>query len=104
MEKRKRIKYLIHLLWGVPFVFLQYLRWALTGEHVYGFLSYLSWAQIGVFYAVLYSIAVGIDYVFTIRHGLKLTIKHISLGPQGLLVLEKEKQEEEKQEYEAEEK
>ena len=53
MERKKRIKYFIHLLWGIPFVCLQYLRWSLTGEHVYGFLEYLSWVQIIAFYSLL---------------------------------------------------
>lgn len=44
---------------------------------MYEFIRLLSWSQIFVFYAALYFSAVGIDYVLTIRHGLKLTIKHM---------------------------
>ena len=75
LETSKKIKYLVHLLWGMPFLFLQYLKFSLTGEHIYEFLRLLTWIQIGVFYLALYMAAVGIDYVLTIRHGLKLTIK-----------------------------
>lgn len=46
----------------------------------------------------------GVDYVLTIRHGLKLTIKHITSNKQNLEDLEIKKQLEEKKEYEAEEK
>jgi hypothetical protein len=77
VETSKKIKYMVHLLWGIPFLFLQYFKFYLTGEHVYEFLKLLTWVQIGVFYLSLYFVAVGIDYVLTIRHGLKLIIKRM---------------------------
>lgn len=48
-EKSNKIKYFIHLIWGIPFLFLQYLRWALTGIHIYGFLEHFTWPQLIVF-------------------------------------------------------
>lgn len=38
-----------HFFWALPFLFLQYLHWALSGEHVYGFLKYFEWPQLIVF-------------------------------------------------------
>lgn len=49
MEREKSVKYLTHLLWGIPFLFLQYLRWWLSGEHIYGFLRHFSWLQLAFF-------------------------------------------------------
>lgn len=77
LETKKRKKFLFHSFWGVPFVFLQYLHWYLTGEHVYGFLKYFSWTQLIVFELSLLYIAISIDYSLNIRHGLKLSLKHI---------------------------
>ena len=54
---------MVHLLWEKPFLFLQYLKFYMTGEHVYEFLKLLTWVQIGVFYLALYLAAVGI-YLF----------------------------------------
>jgi len=63
----------------------------------------LSWAEIGVFYVVLYFIAVLIDYVLTLRHGLKLSIKHMNKNlKQDITDLELQKQQEDKKAYEAE--
>lgn len=75
LENNRRNKYFIHSCWGVPFLFLQYLRWSLTGEHIYNFLKEFTWVQLIIFEAFLYLLAVTIDYTLTLRHGLKLTIK-----------------------------
>ena len=75
LETKKRKKFLFHTFWGVPFIFVQYFHWKLTGEHVYGFLQFFDWTQLFVFELSLYYIAVSIDYSLTLRHGL-----HIALG------------------------
>ena len=49
LETSKRQKYFFHLCWGVHFIFLQYLHWYLSGNHVYGFLKYFDWMQLIVF-------------------------------------------------------
>ena len=77
LEPRKRVKYLLHLCWGIPYVFIQYMNWYLTGEHVYGFLKYFNWVQLIVFELSLYYIAVAIDYSLTLRHGLHLSLRHM---------------------------
>lgn len=84
MENERKIKYLIHLCWGIPFLFLQYLHWILTGEHVYPFLKEFTWIQLAVFELSLYFISVTIDYTLALRHGLKLTIK--AIGNKDVLI------------------
>jgi hypothetical protein len=78
MEPNKNIKYLIHSFWGIPFLFLQALRWYMTGSHIYGFIHYFTWVQVIVFELTLFLLAIGIDYLLSIRHGYKLTIKHMN--------------------------
>ena len=48
-ETQKRKKFLFHLLWALPFCFIQYLKWNFTGNHVYGFIKYFTWTQLIVF-------------------------------------------------------
>lgn len=102
LENNRRNKYLIHMCWGIPFLFLQYLRWRLTGEHIYNFLKEFSWIQLIFFEAFLYFLAVTIDYTLTLRHGLKLTIKAMG-SKERLLEVEKKKQDEDAQNYLSEE-
>lgn len=90
------------MCWGIPFLFLQYLRWRLTGEHIYNFLKEFSWIQLIFFEAFLYFLAVTIDYTLTLRHGLKLTIKAMG-SKERLLEVEKKKQDEDAQNYLSEE-
>ena len=61
----------------MPFLFLQYLHWELKGEHVYGFLKYFEWMQLIIFELSLYMMAFWVDYFLTIRHGYKLSLKHL---------------------------
>lgn len=89
---------MIHLCWGIPFLFLQYLHWNLTGEHVYNFLKEFSWVQLGVFELSLYLISVTIDYTLALRHGLKLTMKVIG-NKDVLMELEKKNQDEDGEKY-----
>lgn len=91
LEDNKRIKYFVHLGWGVPFLILQYLKWKLTGEHIYNFLREFSWSQLIVFEMSLYFLSVVIDSTLSLRHGFKLTMKVIG-NKDKLLELDRKKQ------------
>jgi hypothetical protein len=71
-ETRKTKKFLLHLLWAIPFCLIQYIRWHFTGEHIYGFIKYFTWTQIIVFEVALFLLAIYFDYSISIRHGFKL--------------------------------
>jgi hypothetical protein len=71
-ETKKTKKFFFHLLWAVPFAFIQYFRWYMTGHHIYGFIKYFTWLQLIVFEVALFFIAVYGDYFISVRHGFKL--------------------------------
>lgn len=75
MEDRRSKKFIFHLFWGIPYIGIQYLHWAMTETHVYGFLVHFNWVQLIVFEVFLYFLAVSIDYSLTIRHGYKLSLR-----------------------------
>ena len=74
MESTMRKKFVFHLFWALPYIFIQYLHWHIKKTHVYGFIMYFSWIQIFVFELSLYLLAVSFDYYFTIRHGFKISM------------------------------
>lgn len=71
-ETKKRKKFFFHLLWAIPFCFIQYFRFSFTGHHIYGFIKYFTWTQLIVFEVSLFFISVAMDYFISVRHGFKL--------------------------------
>lgn len=71
-ETKKRKKLAFHLIWALPFCLIQYMRWAFTGHHIYGFIKYFTWTQLIVFEVALFGIAIAVDYFISVRHGFKL--------------------------------
>ena len=49
MVQSKYEKYFVYMRWGFVYLFMQFIHWYVSGEHVYGFLKYFTWVQLIVF-------------------------------------------------------
>ena len=65
LEFNLGVKVGLHLCWAVPYILIQWMYFAETKEHIYGFLKFFDWGVLIGFEAALYVVSILSDYFLT---------------------------------------